>query len=136
MDADIAAIKEVLKTYARSVSDGDFESWISLWADDGTSMPPEAPVCIGKEQIRKTMKADFDQLSMKMEILKIEDARVYGDLGLTRCKYNLQVTPKSGGETIDAMPDGKALTVYQRQSDGSWKIIYDCYNSSVPESPA
>jgi len=31
---------------------------------------------------------------------------------------------------------GKALTLYQRQSDGSWKIIYDCYNSSVPGNPA
>jgi uncharacterized protein (TIGR02246 family) len=136
METDIAAIREVLKQYAMSVSNDDFGSWISLWADDGTAMPPDAPVCIGKEQIRKTVKPDFDELSMKMNILSIEDTRVHGDLGLTRCKYNLKVTPKTGGETIDAMPDGKALTLYQRQSDGSWKIIYDCYNSSVPEIPA
>ena len=94
-------------------------------------MPPGGPVCVGKELIRRAVEPDFDALSMQMDILGIEDARVYGDLGLTRCKYTLQVTPKSGGETVSAMPVGKALTLYERQSDGSWKIIYDCYNSSV-----
>jgi steroid delta-isomerase-like uncharacterized protein len=42
------------------------------------------------------------------------------------------MTPKAGGETIHAMRDGKALTLYERQSDGSWKIVYDCFNSNVP----
>ena len=135
MQADIAAISKVLAQYALTVCNGDFESWISLWIDDGTSMPPDSPVCIGKDQFRGVIKPEFDQFDMEMEILSIEDAKVYGDVGLTRCRYTLKVTPKAGGETIDAMPEGKALTVYERQSDGSWKIAYDCYNSSVPIAP-
>jgi uncharacterized protein (TIGR02246 family) len=132
MDSDIAAIKKVLENYALSVNNGDFESWISLWIEDGTAMPPESPVCVGREQFRRDIKPEFDALNMEMEILSIEDTRVYGDFGLTRCRYTLKVTPKAGGETVTAMPDGKALTLYERQSDGSWKIAYDCYNSSVP----
>jgi len=58
-----------------------------------------------------------------------------GDFGLTRCKYTLKMTPKAGGETINAMPEGKALTLYERQSDGSWKIAFDCFNSSVAPQP-
>jgi hypothetical protein len=42
------------------------------------------------------------------------------------------MTPKAGGETINAVPDAKDLCLYERQSDGSWKIIYDCNNSNVP----
>jgi len=42
------------------------------------------------------------------------------------------MTPKAGGETIHAMPDAKALTLYERQPDGSWKIVYDCFNSNLP----
>lgn len=132
MKADIAAIRKVLEQYARSVCKGDFESWNALWIDDGTSMPPGSPVCIGKDQFRNEIKPEFDQLDMEMKILSIDDVKVHGDFGLTRCKYTLRVTPRAGGETIDAMPEGKALTVYERQSDGSWKIAYDCYNSSVP----
>ncbi|MCW4048874.1 MAG: SgcJ/EcaC family oxidoreductase [Candidatus Bathyarchaeota archaeon] len=129
--SDIAAVKEMLKNYAKGCNTGDFEFWISLWADDGVQMPPDAPTRIGREQIREGMKPIFDQFDMKIEI-DIAEAKVHGDYGLTRCTYTLDITPKAGGETIHAMPDGKALTLYERQSDGSWKIVYDCFNSNVP----
>jgi len=135
METDIAAIREVLNQYAVGVSTGDFDHWVSLWADDGRQMPPDAPACVGKEQIRDEMKPVFDEMSMELAILSIEDAKIYGDFGLTRCKYTLKMTPKAGGETINAMPEGKALTLYERQSDGSWKIAFDCFNSSVAPQP-
>ena len=52
----------------------------------------------------------------------------------TRCSYTLAVTPLNSDEKIVVVPNGKALTLYQRQSDNSWKIIYDCVNSNVPPS--
>jgi len=132
VEADISAIKEVLDQYAVAVNTGDFDLWISLWADDGVQMPPDAPAIIGKEQIREANKPAFDQMTVDIAITSIEDVKVYGDLGLTHCKYTLDMTPKAGGETIHAMRDGKALTLLERQSDGSWKIVYDCFNSNVP----
>ncbi len=130
-EADIATIKEMLNQYGVTVNAGDFDSWISLWADDGTRMPPNAPARIGKAQIIEEMKPLFDQMTFDLTITSIEDARVYGDLGLTHCNYILAVTPKAGGETIVADPDGKALTLFERQTDGSWKIVYDCFNSNT-----
>jgi len=132
MGDDIIAINEVLPQYAIAVNTGDFDLWISLWADDGVQMPPDTPARIGKEQIREAMKPGFDQMNLDITIHSIEETKVYGDLGLTRCTYTLKMTPKAGGETIIAMPDGKALTLYERQSDGSWKIKYDIFNSNAP----
>ena len=120
MEADINAIKEMLTQYAGITNAGDWARWISLWADDGVQMPPDAPARVGKEQIQAGMKPLFDQLNLDIVIHGIEDARVYGDLGFTRCTYTLKATPRAGGETIDVMPDGKALTLYERQPDGSW----------------
>ncbi|UCE38827.1 MAG: SgcJ/EcaC family oxidoreductase [Thermoplasmata archaeon] len=131
-ESDIAAIKETLNQYAVGVNTGDFDRWISLWADDGVQMPPDTPSRVGKEQIREGMKPAFDQMNLNITIHSIEEAKVYGDLGLTRCTYTLKMTPKAGGETINAMPDGKALTLVKRQPDGSWKIAYDSFNSNVP----
>ena len=71
-------------------------------------------------------------MDLDIVIHSIEDVKVYGDLGLTRCTYTLKLTPKAGGETINAMPDGKTLSLFERQSDGSWKMVYDCFNSSAP----
>jgi len=130
-EADITAIKEVLNQYAVASNAGDFDLWISLWADDGVQMLPDTPTRIGKEQIREAMKPGFDQMTFDI-VINIENTKVSGDLGLTRCKCTLDMTPKAGGETIHAMPDVKALTLYERQSDGSWKIVYDCGNSNVP----
>jgi len=130
IEADISAIKEVLPQYAVGINTGDFELWISLWADDGVQMPPGAPARIGKEQIGEAAKPAFDKMNRDITI-HIKEAKVYGDLGLTRCTYTLKMTPKAGGETI-TLPEGKALTLYERQSDGSWKIIYDCFNSNAP----
>ena len=130
MEADITAIKEVLNQYAVAVNTGDFDLWISLWADDGVQMPPGAPAKIGKEQIGKAAKPAFDKMNRDITI-HIKEAKVYGDLGLTRCTYTLKMTPKAGGETI-TLPEGKALTLYERQSDGSWKIKYDIFNSNTP----
>ena len=131
MERDVAAVKEVLNKYAEFCNAGDFASWMSLWADDGVQMPPDAPTKVGKEQIREAMKPIFDQFDLKIEINTLE-GRVHGDYGLTRCTYWHDLIPKAGGETIHAMPDGKALTLYERQSDGSWKIVYDCFNSNKP----
>jgi len=105
---------------------------MSLWADDGIQMPPDTPARNGKEQIREGMKPVFDDMKLDIAIKSIEDVEVHGDLGLTRCKYTLKLTPKAGGETINAMPDGKALTLFRKQPDGSWKVAYDCFNSNVP----
>ncbi len=132
VEADITAIKETLNQYAIACNNGDFDLWISLWTDDGVLMSPDAPSVIGKELIRETVKPTFDQMTLDIAITSLEDVKVYGDLGLTCCNYKLDVTPKAGGETIHAMRDGKALTLYERQSDGSWKIAYDCNNSNVP----
>jgi len=95
-------------------------------------MPPDTPSRVGKEQIREGMKPAFDQMNLDITTHSIEEAKVYGDLGLTRCTYTLKMTPKAGGETIVAMPDGKALTLSRRQPDDSWKIAYDSFNSNVP----
>jgi uncharacterized protein (TIGR02246 family) len=132
VDTDITALKEMLNQYAVGCDTGDFDLWISLWADDGVQMPPDAPARIGKDQIRAAMKPAFDQMDLVITINSIDDVQVHGDLGLTRCTYSLKMTPKAGGETINAMPDGKALTLFSRQSDGRWKILYDCFNSNGP----
>ena len=129
--ADTAAIKEKINQYAVTVNAGDFNGWISLWTDDGIQLYPGAPARIGKEQIRAGMKPAFDQFILKIAITNHE-ARVSGDLGFARGTYTLSMIPKARGETIEY--DGKYLTIFERQADGSWKVARDCFNSNMPET--
>ena len=132
MGNDEEAISNVLRRYGELVDSGGFESWMALWTADGRQMPPGAPSRVGVAAIREGMQPGFDSMDFDFVLMDIEEASVFGDLGLTRCIYSLRVTPKEGGETVDLMADGKALTLYERQRDGSWKIAYDCFNSNIP----
>jgi ketosteroid isomerase-like protein len=132
VEADKAAIKEVLNQYAITVNSGNFDLWISLWVNNGVQMPPGFPTRTGIAQITEGMKPSFDQMIFDIKITSVEEAKVYGNLGLTRCNYTLAVTPKEGGDKIIVMPDGKALTLYEKQPDDTWKIAYDCFNSNTP----
>lgn len=131
MDSDQRALNEVLNQFAASICGGDFEHWMSLWAEEGVQMAPNAPTLVGKTKVKESMNSMFETLDLELVIHEIEDTKVFGEIGLTRCRYSLKGTPKDGGETIEFMPDGKALTLYRKKSDGSWKIIYDCFNSSI-----
>lgn len=132
IEADINIIKEVLNQYGVACNNGDFDQWISLWSDNGIQMPPESPARKGKAEIIDAMKPLFDQMFIEITITSVEEAKVYGNMGLTRCNYNLALTPREGGNKIIVMPDGKALTLYEKQPDGTWKIAYDCFNSNTP----
>jgi uncharacterized protein (TIGR02246 family) len=131
VEADIAAIEEVLNQYAVSTNAGDLELWLSLHADDVVKMPPDAPAIFGNEDLRANFKPAFDNFNTSCVIYP-EETQVSGDLGFARGTYSILITPKAGGETINLMPDGKYLTIFKRQADGSWKISHDCYNSNVP----
>ncbi|MFQ5813619.1 MAG: YybH family protein [Anaerolineae bacterium] len=129
VEADIAAINEIWEGYTAGANTGDLDLWISLWDVNGIRMAPDAPPVIGKEQIRAQMKVPFEQLDIEIAIDN-QEVQVGGDWAFSRGTYTLSTTPKAGGET--AHVDGKFLTVLKRQSDGTWKIFRDIFNSNVP----
>ena len=131
VEADIAAIEDAMNQYALALNTGDLELWLSLHTDDIVKMGPGAPAIFGIEDLRAHNESGFDNFTFEMTIYP-EETQVSGDLGYNWCTYTVSMTPKAGGETIIAEPDGKALGIYKRQADGSWKLSHDCYNSNVP----
>ncbi len=129
VETDIAAINELWIQYAGSLNSGDIDSWISLWTDNGIQMAPDAPAVIGKEQIRAKFESMFAKFILNIVITN-KEVRVAGDLAFSRGTYTLSLTPKAEGETI--MIDGKYLSIMERQTDGSWKILRDCFNNNAP----
>ncbi len=129
VETDIAAIKDLVNQYGAAVSAGDLDLLISLWADNGIQMPPNAPAVIGKEQIRANNESMFTEFILKM-VVENKEVKVDGDLAFARGSYTLSLTPKAEGETIKF--DGKYLSIVERQTDGSWKFARDCFNDNAP----
>jgi uncharacterized protein (TIGR02246 family) len=125
-------ILDVIQLYQESANAGDFELWMSLWADDGIRMPPGEEPQVGKEVIAAAMQPAFELFDIVVDIYEINEVHVFGHVGATRCRYNIYATPKGGGDPFAIEPDGKALTLLERDRHGEWKIIYDCINSNLP----
>jgi ketosteroid isomerase-like protein len=64
-----------------------------------------------------------------MEI-KIKEVEVSDDLAFARGTYSMDFIIKANGAVIPY--EGKYLTVFKKQSDGSWKIYRDSYSSNTP----
>jgi uncharacterized protein (TIGR02246 family) len=128
-DAAEAMVKALIETYTLACNTGDVELFMSLWDDNGVQMAPDAPANIGKEQIRSGMEAFFGAFDCVLPIF-LEDAVIAGDWAFGRCRYTESLTPKEGGNTSTWA--GKALSIYQRQADGSWKLRIDCFSFDGP----
>ncbi len=129
LEADIAAVNDIWNQYSSSLNSGDLDRWMSLWTEGGVQMPPGEPPVIGKDQIRARNKGVLDQFTFNIRITN-EEVGAARDWAFARGTYKATLTPKEEGDAIDV--DGKYMTIFQRQPDGSWKIHLDIFNSNVP----
>ena len=62
--------------------------------------------------------------------LSVDEVQATGDWAFERGRYEITLAPKAGDAPMD--DTGKYITIYQRQSNGSWKIARDIWNSDQP----
>jgi ketosteroid isomerase-like protein len=128
-EKDIAALKGMLEVYVGHFNKGDFEEWMALWNKNAVQMMHSVPATVGVDAIRKVMSPIFKNYTVEITINEILDVEVDHGFGLTRCNYTMKLKD-SKGKRVPGIPDGKTLTIYARQPDGSWEITYDCSNSN------
>ena len=132
--ADPAVVRSAIEAANTRAADalikGDVETLLQNYAPDAILMMPNAPAWTGIEGIRAGGKAFFDQVTISDVKFHTTDVKVAGDLAIETGTIEMTVTPKKGGK---AMTDkGKYITVWQKQADGSWKVIRDINNSDLP----
>jgi len=127
-------IEAIWRIYERSVMDSDIDRWMALWEGDGVQLPPDAPALHGGAEIRSVigpwMARNRATMKKIVAVITSEETQAVGDLAFSSGSYTFRMEPKSGGPPD--ITDGKFLTVFRRQADGSWKIRRDCFNSNVP----
>ena len=128
--ADVAAIKAMGAAWGQAQTAGDAAALSDQYAGDAVRLGPNAPIQVGKEAIHSALRTFLDRYSAE-EVDVVEDVRVVGDLAFARGIYTAKATPKVPGAAV--LDDkGKWLTAYRRQSDASWKIVVDIWNSDLP----
>lgn len=130
VEADTQAIKAMLKGWESHVQTPDVEWFLSnYYADNPLRLGPNQPSLEGQEALRAAFQAAFDQANYATH-LTLLDAKASGPLVIARGVYEQTATPKAEGETSHDV--GKWVAAYERQGDGSWKCLYDIWNTDQP----
>jgi ketosteroid isomerase-like protein len=106
--------------------------FVAYYADDATLLMPNTPALNGKDAIRaalKPMLAD-PNFSLTFQDTRAEASKG-GDMVYTTGAYTMTVSDPKNPKSVTT-DKGNYLTVFRKQSDGSWKAVVDMINSDLP----
>jgi len=125
-----AVVNEIWREYESSLIAGDVDRWAEQWAEDGVQMPPGQVPRVGKAEIKSKVGEALAAYQYTEFVITNQEVEAADGWGYARGLYTGTFVPKAGGEEVTI--DGKYMTILQKQSDGTWKIYRDFFNSNVP----
>jgi ketosteroid isomerase-like protein len=129
--ADEAAIAEFNKRYLGAINDGDIATLSSLTTEEHIMIAPGRPPTVGKKANDEANGRAFQMFDID-ETWTPQETVVDGNLAYQRGTFTVAATPKAGGNTTRM--SGTFMRIYRRQSDGSWRMTRDMFNSDQPAS--
>ena len=125
-EEDVAAIRgsidELLQLFLTNAWDGDAVG--NLWMENGMLMSPNAPPIVGQSDILAMYKT-FTVKEFTMIPLEIDgrDCLIYA-----RGEYSSTLTAEGVDELISG--SGKWINLWRKQSDGTWLMTHEIWNSN------
>jgi len=124
---DTAMIRESSETFGRLFLSQDFDALAGLYNAEAALLPPHQPAVQGRAQIKAWLKAFPKVRRFKLDILEIDGRE---DLAYVRGAYSMTIEPEGAPGLVDDA--GKYVEIRKKQSDGSWGIAVDIFNSDKP----
>lgn len=107
---------------------GDAAAVAALYTDDATLMPPNSATIEGREGVQDFWHGAI-QSGLKDASLTTVSVQASGETAYEIGKFSL--TAHSPGKDPQVV-SGKYVVVWQKGSDGAWKLHVDIWNSSMP----
>jgi ketosteroid isomerase-like protein len=126
------AIRDLDAQWSKDAGAKDVDKTVSYYAEGAVVMPPNASAATTKGSIRSAWKEMLTTpgAAISWKATKVEVAKA-GDLAYVSGTYEERMTDASGKTVNDR---GKYLEVWEKQADGTWKVIADIWNSDLPAS--
>ena len=129
-ERDVNSIRELEHKAREAAKAKDLDRYVSFYADDAVLLWPGTPMITGHAAIRKFMQVFFStpDFSLSFETAHVE-VSLAGDFAYSCGSNKVALVDPNGKKVKDS---GKYLTVYKKQSDGTWKVVADMGNSDLP----
>lgn len=120
-DRDTEEIRAITHRHIQAVLDHDPEAFMATCADDIALLPPGSEPVVGQAAGHAYMESFPTPTKFTAEFADIEGQ---GDLAFSR------------GSATATFDDGettfKWLAIFRKQTDGSWKMVRDIWNTNEP----
>jgi uncharacterized protein (TIGR02246 family) len=126
-----AAIRATDARWLAAAQAGDLERTVSFWSDDVYMMPPGGPAMVGKEALRRYVAGAFaiPDFSITWVTDHVWVAKS-GDLAYAVGTDTIRMRSPEGKPLVE---HNKAVAVWRKDPDGSWKCAVDIWNSAEPQ---
>lgn len=130
---DVAAIDQTIRARAQEFDDAvmakDPAAIAALYADDAIIHPPGEPAKTGPAAVQEEWTSNFEQLPDATGDGETESVIVAGsgDLAVETGRYTFSATGPDGAAFTE---EGKYVSVWRLQDDGTWKIAVESYSAN------
>lgn len=128
LDEDLARIGTAREALSRAIAEDDVDGIMAQLTDDHLTMPPDVPMPPDNGALRQWHQARIDAYTFRADFVT-DDVQVHGDIAIERWSGASTLTSRDG--TSEIQDDGKGVWIWERQPDGSWKLLWSIWNSNV-----
>jgi ketosteroid isomerase-like protein len=131
-DAEGKKLMDLSREWSKLAAAGDTtEKMFNYWADDAVVMSPGQPPYKGKAAIKEMVMGTTHIPGFKISWEPISaDVSESGDLAYMIEQNQITVNDSLGHPITET---NKAVTVWKKQADGSWKNVVDIWNAKGEE---
>lgn len=120
------AIRQTVAAWSAAAGSRDLNKCVSFYTDDACVLPFNAPIAVGKDQIRIVWSQLMSNpgYSLGFRPTKIEVAQS-GDLAYEIGTFDLSLD--QAGQSVTHR--GKYVVAWKKQANGDWKAAADIFNT-------
>ena len=119
------------REWSKAAATGNMDAVLAYFGEDAVMISEGQPPVRGKQAIRDYLAATSKIPGFRIE-WEPQEAQVSGDLGYLIERTRVTMNGPQGTPVTQNL---QALTVWRKQSDGSWKNVVDMTASAAPPRP-
>ncbi|MGD2121641.1 MAG: nuclear transport factor 2 family protein [Gemmatimonadota bacterium] len=128
-EEDLAGIAEARNAILSALHNDDIDGIMAALIDDHLTMAPGAPTVPDNEALFEWHQNRIDLYSFESEH-STDDILLEGDIAVERWSGPSRLVSRGDGSMVEDFIKG--IWVWQRQPDGSWKLLWSIWNSDLP----
>jgi ketosteroid isomerase-like protein len=128
-DRDTKVLMDSERAFAKATAERGVDGWMEFMAPNAVELSDEP--LVGLDQIRAGMSKQFQRPGFKLTWAPTKAEFLgQGDVGFAVGRYEMRLTGEDGKPVVR---HGTYLTTWQKQKDGTWKVVSDI---GSPDPPA